>query len=265
MSTPTGGNAGLYSRQFEALDIWGRTRATVSAGERARVDAITAAVPTGTTSVVEVGCADGLVANELVDAGLDVTGVDLVPELLRFVRASTVEASVDALPFEDKSFDCVIASDVLEHLPSGMFEAALGEIARVARRHIVINCPHREDLVQLQARCARCATVFHASHHVRSVSEDDVVAWFPGYTAEHVTFAGETWSFRSRRLQRLAQIVGGVYYQGGGIVCPMCGYDVAPLPPNPFVRAANGGLQRLAASIKGSRPSELVVLLARDR
>jgi len=264
VSKSVGGNAEFYARQFKALDIWGRSRATVSAGERARVDAVVSSIPRGTRTILDVGCADGLVANELVDAGFDVIGVDLVPELLRFVRAPTVEASVASLPFENGSFDCVLASDVLEHLPSEMFEASLAEIDRVARRHVVINCPHREDLVQLQARCGRCLTVFHASHHVRRVSEADVAAWFPAFTVTATMLTGEPWPFRSRPLQRLAQLTGRVFYQGAGIVCPMCGYDVDPAPPNPLVRAANGAAQRVAGILHGTRPSELVVVLARS-
>jgi SAM-dependent methyltransferase len=261
---PADEHAGLYARQFEALQIWGRSRETVSAGERARIDAIVAAIPPDTNTILEVGCADGLVTNELSRAGYQVTGVDLVPELLAFVEAPTVEASVDDLPFPDSSFDCVVAPDVLEHLPARMFEASLLEIARVALRSIVIDCPHREDLVQLQARCERCQTTFHASHHVRSVAEPDVESWFAGFRVTSTTLTGESWPFRSRRLQRLAQAAGGTFYRGPDIVCPMCGYDVVPARPNPFVYAANGALQHAAAAIRGSRPSELVVVLERD-
>jgi SAM-dependent methyltransferase len=254
---------GLYARQFQTLDIWGRTRDSVSAGERARVDAVVAAVPAGTRTVLEVGCGDGLVTNELAAAGYDVTGVDLVPELLRFVRTTALIAGADALPFDRASFDCVVASAVLEHLPAGVFEASLLELARVARRSIVVDSPHREDLVQAQARCGRCLTAFHASHHVRSVDRDAIASWFPGFTIVSTRLTGEPWPYRSRRLQRAAQLLGSTWYRGPGIVCPMCGYPVEPARPNPAVRAANGVLQRAAALLRGTRPSEIVVVLER--
>lgn len=46
------------------------------------------------------------------------------------------------LPLEDKSFDFVLASHVIEHIPDPI--AALEEWARVARRYIVLVVPHRD-------------------------------------------------------------------------------------------------------------------------
>ena len=46
------------------------------------------------------------------------------------------------LPLEDDSFDFVLASHVIEHIPDPI--AALEEWARVARRYIVLVVPHRD-------------------------------------------------------------------------------------------------------------------------
>lgn len=227
------------------------------------MDAIVSSIPARTQSILDVGCGDGLVTNELVEAGFAVTGVDIVPGLLRFVHAPTVEASCEALPFPDRSFDCVVASAVLEHLPAGMFESSLRELERVASRYLVIDCPHRERLVLMQARCGRCASTFHASHHVRSVDEADVESWFPGFELRTLQLTGEPWPYRSRRLQQLAQLLGNLWYRGDGIVCPTCGYAVEPPAPRPLVRIVNGGLQRLLGLLQGSRPSEMIVVLER--
>jgi hypothetical protein len=62
----------------------------------------------------------------------------------------------------------------------------------------------------------------------------------------------------------MAQLLGDTWYQGDGIVCPMCGYGVEPAKPNGLVRAANGLLQRMAALVGGTRPSEIIVVLERD-
>jgi hypothetical protein len=43
-------------------------------------------------------------------------------------------------PFGDQSFDLVITSHCLEHIPFG-YKAAVDEIARVARRHVVLFEP----------------------------------------------------------------------------------------------------------------------------
>lgn len=46
------------------------------------------------------------------------------------------------LPLDDNSFDFVLASHVIEHIPDPI--AALKEWARVARRYIVLVVPHRD-------------------------------------------------------------------------------------------------------------------------
>ena len=55
-----------------------------------------------------------------------------------------VVAPGDRLPFDDKSFDFVISSHVIEHFWDPI--AALKEWARVARRYIFIICPLRDAL-----------------------------------------------------------------------------------------------------------------------
>lgn len=90
--------------------------------------------------------------------GLDTINVDRIhhtslefePYALEQVRLCgevlpvDVVAPGDRLPFEDKSFDFVISSHVIEHFFDPI--AALKEWARVARRYIFIICPHRDAL-----------------------------------------------------------------------------------------------------------------------
>ncbi|HEY0138451.1 MAG TPA: class I SAM-dependent methyltransferase [Nannocystis sp.] len=98
---------------------------------------------TGATSVLEVGCGEALLADHLIRArrpehfeGCDVAlrpaaGID--PQIV--LR----EASIYSLPYADASFDLVVCCEVLEHLadpPSG-----LAELARVARKHVLISTP----------------------------------------------------------------------------------------------------------------------------
>jgi len=59
--------------------------------------------------------------------------------------SSRVLGDVRALPFEDHSFDVVVAVDLLEHVPPEGREQAIREICRVARTRAVIACPADED------------------------------------------------------------------------------------------------------------------------
>ena len=94
--------------------------------------------------VLDVGCGCGLdafVAASLVGSTGKVIGIDLTPEMLEWprkaqeeVRAGNLrfmEGSVEALPFDDASFDLVISNGVLNLVPDK--DAAFREIARVLR------------------------------------------------------------------------------------------------------------------------------------
>jgi SAM-dependent methyltransferase len=83
--------------------------------------------------VLDVGC-DKARLKQLV-SGIDYLGVDVsgTPDL-------KVNLEKERLPFEDDSFDCVVCSDVLEHLDN--LHATFAELARVARGHIILSLPN---------------------------------------------------------------------------------------------------------------------------
>ena len=52
-----------------------------------------------------------------------------------------VVADARALPFPDRSFDVVLALDVLEHIPPGDRPRTLAELVRTARRRVIVAGP----------------------------------------------------------------------------------------------------------------------------
>ena len=103
----------------------------------------------GPASVLEVGCGEGRLAQHLVRNGgrpsrfvatdLEIAAID--PRLDPLIQVQA--ASVYELPFESASFDLVVCCEVLEHLDAP--EAGLAEVARVARRGVIVSTP-REPL-----------------------------------------------------------------------------------------------------------------------
>lgn len=69
-------------------------------------------------------------------------------------QARAIMGDVRAMPFEDSSFDVVIAVDMLEHLAAGDRDSAVAEICRVARRRTVIACPAGADALEADRRIA---------------------------------------------------------------------------------------------------------------
>ncbi|MBI3086892.1 MAG: methyltransferase domain-containing protein, partial [candidate division NC10 bacterium] len=95
-------------------------------------------------AVLDLGCGaglDALLAAQLVGPAGRVAGIDLSPEMLAVAEAGRAEAglpqvefreaSVEALPFPDASFDVALSNGVLNLIPDK--PAALREIFRVLR------------------------------------------------------------------------------------------------------------------------------------
>ena len=84
--------------------------------------------------VLDVGC-DEAVLRKLAPE-LDYTGVDIggAPD----VKLDLEKTS--HLPFADKSFDCVLCADVLEHLDN--LHTIFEELIRVSRRWVIISWPN---------------------------------------------------------------------------------------------------------------------------
>jgi glycosyltransferase involved in cell wall biosynthesis len=84
----------------------------------------------GMERVLDVGCGSSVIIQSLNNA----VGMDISMGKLRFLRGRGIElvrGSAFALPFSDASFDCVISSQVIEHLPYD--EVLFSELKRVLR------------------------------------------------------------------------------------------------------------------------------------
>ncbi len=87
--------------------------------------------------VADLGCGSGVFTDLLQRHGCDCTGLDLSPKLIEIARAKFpavefVEGDVEQLPFADASFDVVLLSGLVHHLPDPARCAA--EVFRVLRR-----------------------------------------------------------------------------------------------------------------------------------
>ena len=63
--------------------------------------------------------------------------------------------SVTELPFEDGTFDAVLALDLLEHVPAQDRALALAELTRVTARRAVVGWPCGERALRADRRLAR--------------------------------------------------------------------------------------------------------------
>jgi ubiquinone/menaquinone biosynthesis C-methylase UbiE len=95
--------------------------------------------------VLEVGCGEGYLLERMrrsypdaVMAGLDIS-YGIVQTARDGGNASVLQASAYELPWPDKSWDVVVACEVMEHLDEP--ERALAELRRVGRRACLLSVP----------------------------------------------------------------------------------------------------------------------------
>jgi SAM-dependent methyltransferase len=146
--------------------------------QQMRLQGLLELLPANRRSILEIGSRRGFVTRKLADRFEITTALDLERPELEIERVVTVKGDVQALDFPDNTFDCVLCSEVLEHVPD--VAAAAREIARVARHEIVIGVPYRQDTRVGQSSCVNCGRINPPYGHINRFDENILRELFSG-------------------------------------------------------------------------------------
>lgn len=227
------------TQTFDMSDFWA-ARECPGEAEAGRARLALEWLPAEANSVLDLGCGNGVFINRV--SGRLGVGVDRSLAALRYVRGLRCQADAGALPFADRSFDAVVAMELIEHLSVPLYPVALAEMARVARRYLLLTVPYRENLTLGHIVCPSCGCRFHPSSHVRRFDRPDLERLFSPYGFFPVRIEGIVprkvlrWPWLRRRLAQLRGRIGFPRYA----VCPQCGYT-PPTAPSPGVSPAPVG------------------------
>jgi len=243
---------------YEQAVLWEH----VDPEDKARIEKIAQMVPQGAQTILDLGCGAGLLVREL-GGTKSVTGLDWSREALKRIAGMAVEGMVHETPFRDRSFDLVVCSEVLEHLPVGDFESTIREMVRLSKRWLLVTVPYKEVLEAYFSRCAQCGCVFHNHHHVRNFDLTSMLSWFPGFSlVAWETFGKVEWIGKIEA--KIWHGIGGHWVASETGQCPQCG-SREKVEPDRGIRDLFG--LALARGVRlfhpSTKPRWLIVLMER--
>jgi SAM-dependent methyltransferase len=239
-------------------------RPEVSASERERAALSVAAVPRPCRSLLDVGCGDGRLTQRLrEELGCLIVGVDLSTTALSNLPDPKCCGSADRLPFPDRSFGVVVATEILEHVPEVLYLDVIRELARVADTYILVTVPCCENLDENTAICGVCGARFHPWGHLRSYTPLTMKDLFVGFKRIRVVPFGEPEGLYNRFLLWLRQRVAGAWYWETDTACYFCQATSPPSPRWPFLARVCDALNARFWASLFTRPRWLLCLYAR--
>lgn len=131
--------------------------------------------------VLNIGVGNGYFELQAQKAGWSIYALDPDEVAIKRLKAANISAEVghiERMPYEDNSFDFVVASEVLEHLDDEQRAQGIKEIARILKDggHFMGTVPYNENLRVNMVLCPYCGEMFHRWGHHKSFQLADIVA-----------------------------------------------------------------------------------------
>lgn len=140
-------------------------------------------------NMLEIGCGEGYLMSQIHTRfpSTKMTGLDVSFNIVKVANrvgcpdVSFLQASAYELPWEDESWDVVVACEVLEHLKNP--ERALAEMRRVCRKGCLVSVPREPfwrmaNMARLRYVCRLGNTPGHIQHWGRREFIDLVGSFF---------------------------------------------------------------------------------------
>jgi SAM-dependent methyltransferase len=242
-----------------------RTWDSCSRREEERIARTLRVLPPYLTSVLDVGCGDGRLLHAVARRAEFAVGVDIHVEPLRRLWLPGLRASAMGLPFRSSSFELVMATEILEHLPAADRRRALLEMRRVSKRLVLVSVPFRENLREELCLCSDCGAVFHLYGHMDRFELQSVATLSAGMRVESVLTIVPIRKGRDLApLYWLAYRLGGAYQAHASARCTACGGPARSGRGNLFGRAMRAAIWLLNRTLPIREEGWLVVLCRKE-
>jgi ubiquinone/menaquinone biosynthesis C-methylase UbiE len=144
-------------------------------------------------SILDVGCGRAWVADHYLPKGVKVFSLDIsvtnpakAVKLYPSEKHFGITADSFHLPFADNSFDCVIASEIIEHVVNP--EMFVKELFRVVKKsgELIVTTPYKEKIIYYL--CIHCNNKTPAHAHIHSFDEKKLKDLYSGKDLEKFSY-----------------------------------------------------------------------------
>lgn len=170
-----------YSKDATEFDYFEERHGATYDDERRVHEYISHNVPGSTVDILDVGCGRAWVARDFLQKRINVCSLDISIEnpakaIARYPAETHSGIVADAffLPFKDGSFDCIVASEIIEHVvdPAGFVK----ELFKCLKPggELIITTPYKEVLQY--SLCIHCNQKTPHNAHLHSFDEKKLEA-----------------------------------------------------------------------------------------
>jgi ubiquinone/menaquinone biosynthesis C-methylase UbiE len=172
-----------YEKDARVFDYFEERTGATAHSERRLREYILSLVPNKSQSILDVGCGSAWVAKTFQKSGKFICSLDVSTENPRkamecYPSLDHVGVAADAyhLPFNDDSFDVILATEIIEHVHNP--KSFVSELMRVVKTSgvVIISTPYKEKIVY--ELCIHCQQLTPHNAHLHSWDESLLRALF---------------------------------------------------------------------------------------
>ena len=174
-----------YEKDAVLVDYFEEDEALVTRNERNRNrQAVMNEVPASVKTILDVGCGGAWVAGEFVPKGVNVISMDIssvnpTGAKQKYPQPNHEAIIADAmhLPFKNESIDCIIASEIIEHVPNpSLFINSLLNKLKTGGV-LILMTPYNEKI--RYHLCVHCNRPTPQNAHLHSFTESSIRTFIP--------------------------------------------------------------------------------------
>lgn len=235
---------------FRANEVW---NGYITEANKERIQKTIKMIPEDTRSLLDVGCGNGAIINNI-PSSFYAVGIDSSIQALEYVNRNKTVGVCNSLPFKDKSFDIVISAELLEHLDNQILSKTLTELQRISRKYILISVPFQEKPWETFVKCADCGYAYSPYYHQQYFDARRIKTLLKS-EYQIIKFCGTKKVLP--KIKRIGQKL-SIYSYRKNSICPKCGSS--KLKYGMIEKLYNKGISLLTQIFAKEKPNWILCL-----